>query len=202
MASIVILFVFTQCEKETNVDLKNELSQVNQKLINEVAQMPSQVDQQLAYSLLTPAEKTMLWKQKLANILKPDTINVQQRRHIEKLMSFINISMFENASEKNIKVVTFAKDWCIESLDYFTKEEIIQIAFKISNTKAEKIIPVNKSNTLKTAPGGSPHINCNCCSSSIFSCNSCETPYVCKQIVDCGWLWNSVCDGRCSLAVK
>ncbi len=196
LIGIFILFVFTRCEKETN-----DHNALNLKLINEVRQVTSQSDQRLAYNLLTPAEKATLWKLKLTDILKADTLNEEQRAHIEKLSSYISASIFENANEKDLKVVSFAKSWCLDGLNYFTKEEIVNIAFNVGNTNVDKTNSVTVSSSLKTAPGGPPKVNCNCCSSSAFSCNSCDATFDCKKVVSCGFLWMNECDGRCSLAV-
>lgn len=201
LASILIIFTFTQCEKVTNADLKSEQTRVDMKLINEVRQVSSQNDQRLAYNLLTPAEKAIMWKLKLTDILKTDTLNYDQRAHIERLNSFIKTSIFENANEKDMNVIAFAKSWCIDGLNYFTKEEIVKIAFNIGNTNLDNKNIITVSNSLKTAPGGPPKLDCNCCSTSAFSCNSCDTGFNCKEVTSCGFLFLYTCDGRCSLAV-
>jgi hypothetical protein len=86
LTSIVLFFVFAGCEKATNDDLKIEKNAMSLKLINEVKQLPTQSDQRLAYGLLSPAEKAVLWKQKLEDNLKADTLNILQSKHIEKLI--------------------------------------------------------------------------------------------------------------------
>jgi len=202
LAIIAIFFIFTQCEKETNSDLKIDQSEQNFKLINEIKQISSQTDQRLAYNLLSPAEKATLWKLKLADILKADTFNLQQRKHIEKLSTYIKSNIFENPNEKNKEVVSFAKNWCIDGLNFFTKEEIAKIAFNINNSNGDKDNSVSDVDSYKSGGDPTPTVNCNCNSESFWSCRSCDTEYSCIQLIDCGWLWNSVCDGRCSLAVK
>lgn len=195
LTSIVLLFIFTGCEKDTNADLKTDKKTVNLKLINEVKLLSSPTDQRLAYNLLSPAEKETLWKQKLTDLIKTDTLTEQQRRHIEKLDLFIKSSMFENANEDKTSVVSFAKSWCIQGLEYFTKEEISKIAFNINNANSNDI----KFKSGSVDPNYVKEIkSCNCNTTSAWSCGSCWASDTCTQAVNCGFLWNSTCDGRCS----
>ncbi len=199
LTCILMLFAFTQCEKETNVDLTSNNNTVNLKLINEVIQLSSQSDQRLAYNLLSPAEKTTLWKQRFTALIKSDTLTDEQRNHIEKLNTFINISTFEDSNKDSKSFTSFAKNWCIEGLNYFTKEEIIKIAFSINSFNSKNNIA--KSSSISPSYVDPGVKNCNCCSTSAFSCNSCDTNAICHEVRDCGFMMWYVCDGRCSLAV-
>jgi len=196
LTSILMLFAFTQCEKETNVDLTSNNNSVNLKLINEVIKLSSPSDQRLAYNLLSPAEKTTLWKQKFTELIKSDTLTDEQRNHIEKLNLFINSSTFEDSNKDSKSYTSFAKNWCIEALNYFTKEEIVKIAFNVNSNNS-------KNNIAKSASVSPSYVDpgvktCNCCSTSAWSCGSCSTSIDCTEIKDCGFLWNSTCDGRCT----
>lgn len=198
LTSILVLVAFTQCEKETNVDLTSVNNTVNLKLINEVKRLSSQSDQRLAYNLLSPAEKSTLWKQKFTDLIKSDTLTDAQRNHIEKLNLFLNISSFEASNKDSKSFTAFAKNWCIEGLNYFTKEEIIKIAFNVNSNSS-------KNNIAKSASVSPSYVdpgvkNCNCCSTSAWSCSSCGTGN-CTEVGGCGFLWRSTYDGRCSLAV-
>lgn len=199
LISILVLIAFTQCEKESNTDLTETKNAVNLKLIDEVIRISSQSEQRLAYNLLSPEEKSILWKQKLTTILKSDLLSEQQRSHIGKLTSFINSDLFEKSNGGTFLVDSFAKSWCLEGLNYFTKEEIKGIAFSIGNIE----INDNKFKSGIINPnlvGELP--DCNCNSSSAWSCNSCLATSNCKQIVSCGFLWRSTCDGLCSAPMK
>lgn len=194
LTGILVFFLFTRCEKDTSVDL-----QINQKLIDEVKQLSSESDQRLAYNLLTSGEKALLWTQKLTTILKSDLLNEQQRSHIEKLNSFINSTRFEKSDDGTLLVDSFAKSWCMEGLNYFTKDEIKSIAFSINTIDPNDIKFKNGIIT----PNLTELPDCNCNSTSAFSCNSCSAPAKCKETsMGCGFLMLYECDGRCTAPMK
>lgn len=204
LTGIVLFFVFTGCEKDTNTYSKADSNAVNVKLINAVKRLSSTTDQRLAYNLLSDAEKETLWKQKLTDLLNTEALTFMQRSHIEKLSSFITIGIFEKTIKNEEAIVLFAKNWCLEGLNYFTKNEIIKIAFTINNSGFNGDQLKSTSAIINSGSDDPDYYveedkGCNCNLTSAFSCNSCSESISCKPSNSgCGFICYYPCDGYCS----
>lgn len=156
------------------------------------------------YAAFTPEQKYDFWKDKITDVLTLNW-NEREKRHIEKLIFFLDEHRSIFWTGVNEEIELFAYKWT----EYGSQELSwdVDVLYAIAFSGNEMI---DKSgNLLKTQSNKvrlkkqSESYNCDCHKGSLFTCTAleyCEQDNNCDVVVnDCGFLWAFNCDGTCGI---
>jgi hypothetical protein len=164
--------------------------------VESVKNLPSQDLKRVAFGLLKPIEKYLLWLDNIKTVSADFT--PQQKIVTAELIAFLSPQLF--TTEKATTAMNEMRDkWLAKAEKVFTGDQIRALAYQVfisTDKKAQVAINVVES--------GLP--NCNCNSGAVYTCirnvSFCPTDKLsgdCKNPTEhgCGFVYGYACDNIC-----
>ena len=173
---LTVVSVLLSCDNNDNLLTSNSEAKVNQILkLNNVN------EQKLAYSILLPDEKVVIWKNHLKLMISLNNYNKKQLLFIDNLHNSLSPELISNKSKTNdtfnIKVKT-------DGLKLFSKQDLFNLIASLTLTSKAQPPPIS---------------GCGCSSSSDWcisgDCNG--TAYCLRSGDGCGSWFDYGCNGDC-----
>jgi hypothetical protein len=199
------------CNKEVNVWVKENLSDIQQMSRSEWINIGNIESQRAVYRVFTPEQKQALWEGKIREVLNNVEWTQQETKHIEELLSLItnNSSIFED-QENNDKVEIDLykwKEYAIEELEW-TPEVLYALIYTPESMTPDKQIAVVINSVSRLRSGSESNCDCNGSTSppessgDYFMCtrgiHQCNTGSGCTSTSwGCGQFWSYTCNGTC-----
>jgi hypothetical protein len=175
-----VLFTLLSCDND-NLESINSDAKTNQ-----ILELKSENEQKLAYSLLNPEEKAIIWTKHLNSMKLLNSYNEEQINFINEIQKSFTAIYFSNKTKSKD---SFNKKVISKGLKIFSKKELYYLVASLS--------------TYSKLPGqgGPPPIStCGCSTSSdwCFSGNCNGTAYCLRDSDNCGTGWSYTCNGDCA----
>jgi hypothetical protein len=165
--------------------------------VQSVKNLPSQDLKRVAFGLLKPIEKYLLWLDNIKTVSAD--FNPEQKIVTAELIAFLSPQLF-SVEKVAPATIEFRDKWLAKAEKAFTKEQIRMLAYQIFvNTDSKSNLTIN----IAEIGAGLPQ--CDCKSGSEFSCDDkslCPTDKLsgeCKNPSSwgCGFCGFMACDNKC-----
>lgn len=187
------------CSKQTQSPV-TQPEDGSMKKIQAVQNLSDVTAQRMAFSLFTPDEKVLFWKEHIASFVRENNLNQEQLQLINEISSKVTPRLYTDKKFASIFKVTDIDPWLVKASKHFKTKEIFQIGFNFSNKlEPEKVHENNFVTKL-----------CKCAVGSKFTCyqviagwppsttyGKCTLVGKCTDTNGgCGFAWGSECDGN------
>ncbi|MES2276868.1 MAG: bacteriocin fulvocin C-related protein [Bacteroidota bacterium] len=201
ISAVLFSFFFTECKKNTvstsNTDTTApELVVTAQNTLNveSVKGLPNQDLKKIAYGLLKPIERYLLWVDNIK--VASANFTPQQKLLTVELIAFLTPQLFDKPDLGG--AASFREQWLTKAKKIFTADQIKDLAYNIySSTDQKAQLSVNQEG---------PKLNkCNCNTGSNYSCGGatfCPNDFDHADCRDpsswgCGFVGLWACDNLC-----
>lgn len=170
------------------------------KKIQAVQNLSDVTAQRMAFSLFTPDEKVLFWKEHIASFVRENNLNQEQLQLINEISSKVTPRLYTDKKFASIFKVTVIDPWLVKASKTFDNTEIFQIGFNpgrdltnLSKIKSNfvtrdcKCAVGSKFTCYKVTVGYPPSITYGKCSNVKHNCNILNG--------GCGFAGASDCDG-------
>lgn len=198
-----VTFLFQNCsKKESSVE---NSSTINFSLIEEIENLPNSIVS-LGYNKLKNNEKVEFWNRHVTRYLKThEDLDKKTIAHINKLKSFLNIDLYDNASSESMQryVKDFEKKWLLDAVEKegYNAKTLIEVATLWGAGKQDVTLENMSNIAFKTNSEDPTNSNCNCYYSLPCLPKSCNSKPECSpgnpNPGDCGVFGTSRCTGTC-----
>lgn len=210
------LLLWTSCQKEAEPVAAVAGTQAKIAQLNSIA---VQYDQREMFTLLSPEEKQQAWREHFGHARRQLGNTPQRSELIERMQRWNDEkNMFADADYAALLNTVHFKNWEQEARQVFSVEEIYFIVSSLDvEYRGLEGIP-NVGGGIGPAGGGDePAMDCECmhvAGSTIFCPyvsytfsivpsitikeGICPIDKMCRQKVNCGWWWGSMCNGMCA----
>lgn len=175
------------------------------KKIQAVQNLSDVTAQRMAFSLFTPDEKVLFWKEHIASFVRENNLNQEQLQLINEISSKVTPRLYTDKKFASIFKVTDIDPWLVKASKHFKTEDIFQIGFNLRNNLIfENAAKINQNNSYVSEKV------CKCEVGSKYTCyqltwgtggatvtySKCTLLHKCPQSDGgCGFLGSADCNG-------